>query len=950
MRYLVLILCACHTIGPVLAAPAPIGSGETGITVSPQSGRITALRLGSVELPVSGGDFQFIASGRTYTGEDFRVTEVKSQSTGAVVKLSNSAFDITIEYIQTDSGAVRKTLRILPKSEISLERIDVQLLRIPGAVVEIARAESEERGVLGFPICAFLEARGYGAFFSLDFAFSEIQQTGGLLSIGYQPFVKLKAGEPYASHAVTFQAYRLAGKRQGAYDAAAADAFRRYIRFDYAPPHLKGPQFFYTSIVNRFTEVDKSVPPTKEGEKPIRNTIFYTLSDANYYMLHPEKIPDEIDFCKSLSMDVCQLYEGPFEWIPGNPAASLAKRIGEYARDRGVKIGLYTGANQLTAPHFNHYAQDKGRPEWRLLTADGKRGAYCWGSTDFANWFTDVLIETSLNFNFQDANFDFLKIAPCFDPKHGHAVGDKGIYRQVFNLVSSLDTIRAAVPGYVFDSNLGWPPFVPKIARSMDAFYLTDPHFTTYFPALNATEQLDNSRRFQMVSYFLNRLTPVEYFRNCEYFVVPDSVIPDSKIFEFGILQGLALTPNLQIGEARALFDRFSPAQQESARRFLARWTSFVRENFDLYANTRLLSGPPRLGQVEIYAHAAKDRSIVFLVNPNPFPSEASIPIDHLIGLSDTGPYLIHELYPEDRLLSGSATLTAALGEHLSVQVSSRSVQVFEIARKPGYSKMPLEVTGAPASYDRFADHYRLTLEANQGDSRQVQVYLPKGEKLTRIESAGRRLQTEPVPGGYSLAVQFPKEKVEEQIENWIVKRSTLEEGIAEQIWKVTPDIDPVRLPQLASTAPAANFLGGRIENLLNERYSQELLVYFESGETTESVTAKSPTIQAAPSSQNLQDSGNDWWYTARFPVAYVQSFIPPAPNGHNYISLNFAKPGEVSMIKAWLNGKEVPVETFQYWRGPAWAKNYYVDGTRHGLKRGENSLALFVKYENSAP
>jgi hypothetical protein len=116
MRYLVLILCACHTIGPVLAAPAPIGSGETGITVSPQSGRITALRLGSVELPVSGGDFQLIASGRTYTGQDFRVTEVKSQSTGAVVKLSNSAFDITIEYIQTDSGAVRKTLRILPKS------------------------------------------------------------------------------------------------------------------------------------------------------------------------------------------------------------------------------------------------------------------------------------------------------------------------------------------------------------------------------------------------------------------------------------------------------------------------------------------------------------------------------------------------------------------------------------------------------------------------------------------------------------------------------------------------------------------------------------------------------------------------------------------------------------------------------------------------------------------
>jgi hypothetical protein len=84
--------------------------------------------------------------------------------------------------------------------------------------------------------------------------------------------------------------------------------------------------------------------------------------------------------------------------------------------------------------------------------------------------------------------------------------------------------------------------------------------------------------------------------------------------------------------------------------------------------------------------------------------------------------------------------------------------------------------------------------------------------------------------------------------------------------------------------------------------------------------------------------------------VAYVQKFIPPAPNDHNYISLNFAKPGEVTEIKAWLNGASVPVETYQYWRGPAWAKNYYIDGTKHGLHRGENTMSLFVRYTNSTP
>ena len=949
MRTLVFVLFTYSTGQLAFGASAFIGSRETGRTVSSQSGQTTALRLGALELPSTGGDFRLVINGRSYTARDFLVVGTKAQPASLLVKLANNDLDLTVEYSQADSGAVRKVLRLRPRHEILLERVDVESLRISGATLAIARSESDRPDTQGFPICAFLEAQGYGAFFSLDFAFSEIQWADHLLSIGYQPVLRLKAGEEYESHPVTFQAYRLSGQKQGPYDSAAASLFRRYIRFDYARPHLNGPQFFYTSIVNRFTEVDKTVPPAKEGERPIRNTIFYTLSDANYFMLHPEKIPEEIDFCKCLSMNVCQLYEGPFVWIPGNPSASLARRIGEYARDRGVKIGLYTGANQLTAPHFNHYAQDKGRPEWRLLTADGKREAYCWGSVEFRNWFTDALIETSTNFNFKDANFDFLKIEPCFDPKHGHAAGEKGIYRQVFNLVSSLDAVRAAVPGYVYDSNLGWPPFVPKIARSMDAFYLTDPHFTTYFPSLNATEQLDNSRRFQMVSYFLNHLTPVEYFRNCEYFVVPDSVIPDSRIFEFGILQGLSLTPNLQLGEARALFDRMSPGDQERARRFLARWTSFVRENFELYANTLVLGGLPKIGQVEVYAHAGEGRSIVFLVNPNPFPAEASFSLDGSIGLTGEGPYLIHELYPEDRFLSGTAGPAAIRSQHLPLGVPARSVRVFEIGNGPGYSRPPLRITGAPASYDRFADHYRITIEGNQGDSRTIQMYMPDGEKLTRIESNGETFPAERVAGGYSAAVRFPKEKVEEQLQMWDARAATLQQGTAEQLWKAPAARGSLRFPQLASSAPVANFLGARIENLLNERYSRELLVYFEPGKTPEAPVAAS-VPQAPQLPRTGQESGSEWWYTARFPVAYVQAFIPPAPNDHNYISINFARPGGVAEIKAWLNGKEVPVETFQYWRGPVWARNYYIDGTRHGLKRGENTVALFVRYESSAP
>ena len=633
------------------------------------------------------GDFRIVLDGRAYGAQDLR---------------TNLNLQVDVERTTTASGNTRQALRLLVRKDSLLEHVDVESVAIPpGARATVARGDKSD-AVGALPICAFLEQEGAGRFFSLDFPLSEIDASSGRLAVGYSPYVKLRAGEVYETHAVTSGAYRLSGRKLGPYDQAAAEAFRRYMRFDYAPPHQWGPQLIYTSIVNRFTEIDRRVPPAKPGEKPLANTIFYTLSDANYYMLRPEQIPGEIDFAKSLSMEWCQLYEGPFEWIPGTPAAAAARRIGEYARDRGIRLGLYTGANQLTAPHFNHYAQDKGRPEWKMMDANGKRrAAYCWGSDAFARWFADVLIAASLDFNFRQANFDFLDIAPCFDAQHGHPPGEKGLYQQVFHLVRMLRHIRESVPGYTYDSNLGWPPFVPKIAPWMDAFYLNDPHFTVYFPSLNTVQALDNSRRYEMVSYLLNYLTPVEYFRNCEYFVTGDSVLHDANVFEYGILQGLAVTPNLQLGEARALLDRLSPADQERARRFLARWTAFVKTNWEYYANTIPLTGLPKLGQVEIYAHAKGDRSIVFLVNPNPFEQHASFRVDGSVGLAGGGPYLVQELYPEEQLVAAEGALEFSARKTFSTRVPAQTVMVVEIGSPPAYSTPPLRIAGAPATSDR---------------------------------------------------------------------------------------------------------------------------------------------------------------------------------------------------------------------------------------------------------
>jgi hypothetical protein len=656
-------------------------------------------------------------------------------------------------------------------------------------------------------------------------------------------------------------------------------------------------------------------------------------------------VPEEIDFCKTLSMDWCQLYEGPFEWIAGRPAAGVLDAIGRYARDRGVRLGLYTGANQLTAPHFNHYGQDKGRPEWKMLDAAGKRGPYCWGVKAFADWFADILIQTSLSFGFRQANFDFLTIAPCYDASHGHATGDEGVFQQVRNLVDVLDRVRASVPGYTYDSNLGWPPFVPKMARSMDAFYLNDPHFLVFFPSLNSNETLDNSRRYEMVSYFLDYLTPVEYFRNCEYFVSADSVLHDSQVLEYGILQGLAVSPNLQLGEFRALFDRLNSADRERATKFLARWTEFVRDNFEYYADTRVLSGKPTLGKVEVYSHTRGDRAYVFAVNPNPFPLRASFTSGLELGLKGEGPYEIRELYPEERLLTGSHGLKWRRGEVFSALVPSRTVQVFVLGPVPEYTHAPLRIADIPAYYDRFADHYQIHLEALQGEKRAVQIFLPGDEQLKRVVSEGRELTAAEDGPATVVTLQFPKERVEPDILQWIVQAGAVEENLRTKLFDADQKARTVVFPQISSSAPAANFLGARVENLLNEKFPLELTVYFEPRISAQARPVTRSRAEEIQVQAQLPIEGREWWYGAHFNTAYVQRFLPPGSEQHNYISLNFREPSRVAEIRAWLNNVEARVERFHPWRAPDSAFTFFIDGTRAGLQRNANTLALYVRY-----
>ncbi len=914
-------------------------------------------------------EFAIHFNGRKYSSDKFDLVDLQEHQDETqrriTVHLHHEEMDVVCVYhASSDKPYLKKWLEVTFHRPGIVDWISVESLNIPtNTLYKVAKSSG------GFDLALFLSAKSWGLFFTLDFPYNDIIVEDGHFSVSYPPSQRVVAGERVRSHTLTVGSYSLCGIKQGDYDLRQAEAFRRYLLFDYAPPRLCAPQLVYTSIVNQYTEVNFDVPDTPTEQFPLQNKIFYTLTNAPYLMLYPERIFGEIDFCNQLSMEFCQIYEGPFEWTEEQPDEETLLKISAYAQKANIKLGLYTGANNLTAPHFDHYDEQKGKPEWRMVNAEGNiSSSYCFGSDEFTQWFTETIIHASQAYGFLMANFDFLTIAPCYAKHHAHPPG--GIYQQIANVTKCLHDIRAAVKGYVFDSNLGWAPLIPKIACEMDGFYFTDPYVNTYFPALNATKILDDSRRADMVRYFRDYLTPVEYFRNCEYFLCADSVVHDASLFEYGILQGLAVTPNLQLGESRALFDRFNHKQCEHAAQFLAEWTQFVKDNWEYYHHTKVLTDLPSVGQVEIYAHCKREGGYVFLVNPNPFRLAVQFSLDETIGLSSPGFFTVKELYPEKGCLPAIGRLPdKKYGDCVPYVVEAQSCVVLAI--ESANSDASARLFGLPACLRRISDGYQTTLSYFQGHKKQLVLQLPPGETVEMIQVDGKEIPFSQQDNFYLFNVTFLKDKVEPEIRHWVLCKGSLDFGL-EQNFPTGIEGDTVMFPVLEHFLPRcdasnyreglealnlslpATFLGAFIENLLNEKYPLTLKIRIQqkvavkAGEMTLDSQITVPSLKENQK-EFFQAEWQEFWLSSRFVVPFIQRYIPPGYHQHNFIMLNFLQPEQIETIRAWINGVEVAVGRYDYWRGANNSFTYYLDGTHSSLKSGKNTLVLWVSTEKTS-
>ena len=733
----------------------------------------------------------------------------------------------------------------------------------------------------------FVRKNGISFFLSLDFPYSRIQPRQG---ISYPAHARMKAQATLNAHTLSVGACRLSGVRVGNLDRAEIEAVSAYVETRF-PQRFKRPMFLAGSIRNRYGD-------------PREGRIFYTMRDNPTLFLSPDLLAEDVRLMSKLGVEYYQLFEGLFDWPDARKNGAALRKLVRLGNRLGVRIGDYL-CGRLFCPHYNyphksylHLVEQMGKPRWIRINAKGEKDGLCMGDHEYADYLIRTMVDHNRKFGERLLCLDMWSIVPCHAKGHDHAPGD--VYQQVAGLVRLMQALNAISPDFLVWTNIGiFDALMPKLAWFNPNCYLTDPHMRQYAPTLNALKLLGDSRREQMVSLHDQSFVPWRNYTNYEYYISPGSRVHDLEFFEYSFLQGLAVTPNIGLGEARSFLNRVPSGKREYCESFMRRWMDFIRKQFHIWKHTARVGDAPGLGKAEIYAHMLPDHGYLCLINPNPFPQTVRFRLDGSIGLSRGSRLSIHEIYPQQCLIAEQPLPYAAHGSSIECALAPHSVRYLEI--RPYRSSNGVRLYGLPARVRRTADGYRVLLRGPQGVTRRLGLVLPKGAQATSVSA--QHAPTVPMftfPAGAKLVakranaafvdVTFPREPAPRALTQWTVAPGNIR----------------VNLP--ASDQDA--FLGALVHGAFTE--DMEVQVDLAVGLSRKSGVLAPPPMPATKSPSRLPKRKR-YVFRTEFELPFIERRGMAPRDEEPVVELAFSDMSRVSALSARINGKPAIVQRHCY-------------------------------------
>ncbi len=970
--------------------------------------RIMNQRMGS-ELMLSGKEFALVTDKGEISGDDFKVTQVQAnrEDDAAVLHVDLEAADwkAVVRYELRDGcpfDTRQLSLEYVGAEKIVLERVWDGVYESPDALKLLKTASS------GSDLAAFLRKDKCGVLLNVDFPYSEIEmdQDAKSVRLGYPLGDPVQKGYIHNAEPLNVGVYSLDGVLVGAGGGVAID-------FERAEGTWAANSAISESVltadnpdrgeIRAFRRMYEILAPNRRGTAQLHYQTYDDMDPRREQasaMDRPETLHRDIGLAKKWGFNSYMLYEDHNVFLPERPPLSVVAEVSERAKREGLAFGSGNPCNYGTGFFWKSEPKPWPREDWTVMDADGKRQAsvQCWAAPGFVDYLLERDVPWLQKYGWTNWGFDFFIMNPCHDPAHGHPAGHDSLYKQMKAAVDYHERLRNASkdPGhFLIYTWLGYEPWMPKMGKWADYFYMADPANSWPIPAVNLHEQMGANYRRMYWRLFMEQGVPGYMLQNPIFLANwRDGLIRDAETYQNNFINLFGFSPNVNMQQPWRFLDSLTVKEYEAANEFFPKWLQYAKDNFAALRNLIVLSPSPAPGVLEAYAHPsdAGDKCILVLINTNFFRLEKTLSIGSLLGLKDNGSsWMIRERFPLERweLIDGRTRWN--FDEEVRLSVPPKTTMLLEIAPQTPVERGGVRWYGLPDGLGGPTDEGIWQFQDEQSKTYEVAVELPTGSYVAAVQARNPEpkdpfttIPSKFKQGCTHFQLTFPpnilSEPVQRELSDWVVQPGSLEEGFEKQ-WTKGIAGKPVHFPldsilkapdpdKLISEPASLSYEGANIGKFMGTMlyhpwyWNMPLEVRLEKrpGNCPEDTAPTSPEEQQVKEPSQFPECAA-YWLSTNLNLMAVQNRCmgyTPYFDQHMFIPLPFADYKNIEAIQAWVNGIPAQIEKMDYLFTPPFGQYfehgshdfmYYLDGSKNNLKNNfwdatPNNITVWVKWK----
>lgn len=602
-------------------------------------------------------------------------------------------------YRLPEEGAYfERYLQVIPREGMTLQRVEME-----------AEFGKEPREMIDYhtfwncPTAVFVRFEDFGVYSGFANPFFEMTAKKERMNIEFEPSMKINPETPWTADSNFWGIHRLSGEK------IREQLPRTSIRYNGTDhPRYHNPNGFIAldkwEIQSFKKFADKYLEPRARDFKIIFYTYFCPLPQQPetkeeeqlyyHYIDNFARMGGEIITFNPLVRNRPPLPDKNSCWELA-PEGSVAERILDYARAKGMKIGFYMGSAPDNSYYCNspmtEFASTREKTDWKKTGIGGEISREnCIGNDDFAEWFFEVQKNTIEKYGITLWDWDpgpgngFF----CYSTRHGHLPG-KGGYKGFRNAMNLVWKLREHFPDLYIQGFHGTKEYGLWGFRGFDqheAYWEQCPYDgATIYPDLSEERLTASGMRFQswwnqnfrFMPALMNHSLGHRMMQWCDF---PRELLYlfDHLGWKYGIISALAAGASITVPiipyDLNDVFGDYIS--------FFRKWTLWGKEHFAYNHHAIAFGSQVVLGTVDGYSKILGDHGFLFLCNAAPIPSEICFTLDEDIGLAVSGNYGMKQIYPMETIRiydreTGKGIFS--FGEKVHVTVPQYEILVLEL-------------------------------------------------------------------------------------------------------------------------------------------------------------------------------------------------------------------------------------------------------------------------------